>query len=203
MDGAHLEQCCVPSRLELEIDISAKSIELHPTGDTVVTAPLTTTLADGGVYTFLSTDHSNGGFPVTLLQHQDARYSPSYLAYYTVDQAQMNEQWQMKLVGDTDNTFYQLSVLGPDSPPILGSVAVDAANLSAAQVSWQLTSDNRPTLVSIFANPGAISATLPLTNADGSVDCRRFRSIPGCFWRNMRSTIWLNWVDSWSPSSWT
>ncbi|MEZ4834744.1 MAG: hypothetical protein R2873_22590 [Caldilineaceae bacterium] len=82
----------------------------------------------------------------------------------------MNEQWQMKLVGDTDNTFYQLSVLGPDSPPILGSVAVDAANLSAAQVSWQLTSDNRPTLVSIFANPGAISATLPLTNADGSVD---------------------------------
>lgn len=116
----------------VEIDAGDKSIELRTTaGNTIVTVPLTTTLSDGGVYTFLSTDHSSGSFPVTLIQREDARYSPSYLAYYTVDQAQMNEQWQMKLVGDTDNVFYQLSVLGPDSPPILGSVTVDAANLAA------------------------------------------------------------------------
>ncbi len=160
----------------VEIDAGAKSIELRTAnGNTLATQLLSTELADGGVYTFLSTDFSNGGFPVTLIQREDALYRHTYLTYYTVDQAQMNEQWQMKVVGDTDNSFYQLSVMGPDSPPILGSVAVDAANPAATQVSWQLTSDTRPTLVSVFANPGAISASLPLTNADGSVD---FEEIP-------------------------
>jgi hypothetical protein len=131
---------------------------------------LATALADGGVYTFLSTDAASGGFAITLVQREDARYIPAYLTYYSVDQAVMNEEWQMKVVGDTDNSFYQLSVSGPDSPPILGTVAVDANNLAATQVSWQLTSDNRPTRISVFANPGAISASLPLTMADGSVD---------------------------------
>lgn len=160
----------------VETDAGAKSIELRTAnGNTLATLPLATELADGGVYTFLSTDFSSSGFPVTLIQREDARYQHAYLTYYTVDQARMNEQWQMKLVGDTDNTFYQLSVMGPDSPPILGSVAVDAANPAATQVSWQLTSDNRPTRISVFANPGAISASLPLTNADGSVD---FQEIP-------------------------
>ncbi len=154
-----------------EIDAGAKSIEVRTSnGNTLVVQPLSTELADGGVYTFLSTDASSGGFDITLVQREDALYIPAYLTYYSVDQAVMNEEWQMKVVGDTDNTFYQLSVQGPDSPPILGTVAVDAGNLAATQVSWQLTSDNRPTRISIFANPGAISASLPLTNADGSVD---------------------------------
>ncbi len=160
----------------VEVDAGTKNIELRTAnGNTLATLPLSAALADGGVYTFLSTDFSSGGFPVTLIQREDARYQPTYLTYYTVDQARMNEQWQMKLVGDTDNSFYQLSVMGPDSPPILGSVAVDAGNPAATQVSWQLTSDTRPTKISIFANPGAISASLSLTNADGAVD---FQEIP-------------------------
>lgn len=160
----------------VEVDAGAKSIELRTAnGNTPASLPLATTLADGGIYTFLSTDFSNGGLPVTLIQREDARYQHTYQTYYTVDQARMNEQWQMKLVGDTDNSFYQLSARGPDSPPILGSVAANAANPAATQVSWQLTSDTRPTRISVFVNPGAITASLPLTNADGSVD---FQTIP-------------------------
>lgn len=127
-------------------------------------------LADGGVYTFMSTDFNDGVHDITLIQREDALYLTAYLTYYTVDQAQMNEQWQMKVVGDTDNTFYNLAVMGLDSSPILGSVTVDAANLTETQVSWQLTSDNNPTLISIYANPGEISATLPLTLENGTVD---------------------------------
>ncbi|MCB0124109.1 MAG: hypothetical protein KDE58_17765, partial [Caldilineaceae bacterium] len=109
------------------------------------------------------------GFDIALVRRTDVLYKPGYQTYYSVDQAQMNETWQMKVVGDTDNTFYQLSVIAPDSPPILGSVAVDASNLAATQVSFQLTSDNRPTRLSIYANPGAISASIPLT-VNGTVD---------------------------------
>jgi len=154
----------------VEVDAGTKSIELRTTnGNTLVVQPLTTDLADGGVYTFLSTDFTSSSFDVTLIEREDARYTPAYLTYYSVDQAQMNEEWQMKVVGDTDNVFYQLSVQGPDSPPILGSVSVDASNPAATQVSWQLTSDNRPTRISIYANPGNISASIPLT-VNGSVE---------------------------------
>ncbi|MDQ3249501.1 MAG: DUF4397 domain-containing protein, partial [Chloroflexota bacterium] len=153
------------------VDAGMKSIEFRTSsGNLLAAQALTVDLADGGVYTFLSTDYTAGGFNVAIVQRQDARYVPTYLTYYSVDQAQMNEEWQMKLVGDTDNIDYELSVWGPDSPPILGTVVVDANNLAATQVSWQLTSDNRPTRISVYANPGAISASVPVTKADGSVD---------------------------------
>lgn len=155
----------------VEIDAGAKTIELRTTaGNVLVAQALTTELANGGVYTFLSTDYSAGGFNIALLQRLDALYSPAYLTYYSVDQAVMNETWQMKLVGDTENTFYNLTVFGPDSPPVLGSVTVDAGNPAATQVRWQLTSDNRPTRISLYANPGAISAALPVTRENGTVD---------------------------------
>jgi len=155
----------------VEIDAGAKTVELRTSaGNVLVAQALTTELANGGVYTFLSTDYSANGFNIALLQRQDALYSPAYLTYYSVDQAVMNQTWQMKLVGDTANTFYNLSVFGPDSPPVLGSVTIDASNLAATQVSWQLTSDNRPTRISIYANPGAISASLPVTLENGTVD---------------------------------
>lgn len=154
----------------IEVNAGTQTVQLRNSGDNTVVAELTgAELADGGVYTFLSTDASDGGFDITLVQRTDALYKPGYQTYYSVDQAQMNETWQMKVVGDTDNTFYQLSVIAPDSPPILGSVAVDASNLAATQVSFQLTSDNRPTRLSIYANPGTISASIPLT-VNGTVD---------------------------------
>ena len=155
----------------VEIDAGTRNVELRTTnGNTLVGQLLATELANGGVYTFLSTDFTLGGFNVTLLQRTDVLYSPAYMTYYSVDQAQMNQAWQMKLVGDTDNTFYNLSVWGPDSPPILGTVMVDGANPAATQVSWQLTSDNRPTRISLYANGGAISAALPVTRENGTVD---------------------------------
>ncbi len=162
------------------LDAGSKSIEFRTSsGDLPAAEPLTTTLADGGIYTFMSTDYSANGFDVTVVQREDARYIPAHLTYYSVDQAQMNEEWQMKVVGDTDNAFYQLAVLGPDSPPILGSVMVEASNLAATQISWQLTSDNRPTRVAVHANPGAISASAPLTNPDGSVDSQEIPLFEG------------------------
>jgi hypothetical protein len=158
----------------------SKSIEFHTSsGDLLAAEALTTTLADGGIYTFMCTDTSASGFDVTVIQREDARYIPAHLTYYSVDQAQMNQEWQMKVVGDTDNAFYQLAVLGPDSPPILGTVVVDANNLAATQASWQLTSDNRPTRIAIHANPGAISASVPITNPDGSVDSQEIPLFEG------------------------
>jgi hypothetical protein len=56
---------------------------------------------------------------------------------------------------------------GPDSPPILGTVAVDATNLAATNVSWQLTSDINPTKVQIYVNPGAISGAFTITGTGG------------------------------------
>ncbi|MCB0183342.1 MAG: DUF4397 domain-containing protein, partial [Caldilineaceae bacterium] len=154
----------------VEVNAGAASVEVRTVdGNTLAAVPLADALADGGVYTFLSTDDSAEGFDITLVRRTDVLYKPGYQTYYSVDQAQMNETWQMKVVGDTDNTFYQLSVIAPDSPPILGSVAADASNLAATQVSFQLTSDNRPTRLSIYANPGAISASIPLT-VNGTVD---------------------------------
>lgn len=155
----------------VEIDAGTQNIELRTTnGNTLVGQLVATELANGGVYTFLSTDFTLGGFNITLLQRTDVLYSPAYMTYYSVDQAQMNQAWQMKLVGDTDNTFYNLSVWGPDSPPILGTVTVDGANPAATQISWQLTSDNRPTRISLYANGGAISAAVPVTKENGTVD---------------------------------
>lgn len=155
----------------VEVDAGTRNVELRTTnGNTLVGQLPATGLANGGVYTFLSTDYTLNGFDVTLLQREDALYSPAYLTYYSVDQAQMNQAWQMKLVGDTDNIFYNLAVWGPDSPPILGTVTVDGNNPAATQVSWQLTSDNRPTRISIYANPGAISASLAITQENGVTD---------------------------------
>lgn len=158
-----------------EIGAGTKDITLRNSGGTVVAQIAAATLANGGVYTFMSTDFTAGANPITIIQRADALYQPTYLTYYSVDQAKMNQQWQMKVVGDTDTIFYALSVQGPDSPPILGSVAVNASNLAAAQVKWQLTSDNNPTHVSIYANPGEISASVPLTQTDGTEDTQ---SIP-------------------------
>ncbi|MFZ4656620.1 MAG: DUF4397 domain-containing protein [Caldilineaceae bacterium] len=155
----------------VEIDAGTRNVELRTTnGNTLVGQLLATELANGGVYTFLSTDFTLGGFNVTLLQREDVLYSPAYKTYYSIDQAQMNQAWQIKLVGDTDNTFYNLSVWGPDSPPVLGSVTVNGTNPAAAQLSWQLTSDNRPTRISLYANGGAISASFPVTRENGTVD---------------------------------
>ncbi|MCX6043717.1 MAG: Ig-like domain-containing protein, partial [Chloroflexi bacterium] len=122
----------------VELDAGVKNIELRTSsGNTLVGQLLATELAAGGVYTFLSTDYTLGGFDVTLLQREDARYAATYLTYYSVDQAQMNSAWQMKLVGDTANTDYNLAVWGASNPPVLGSVTVNATTPAATQVSWQ------------------------------------------------------------------
>jgi hypothetical protein len=152
------------------LDPGVKTIELRDSYyNTVVMASTPFTVTDGGVYTWLSTDYTANSSTVALVQRQDARHVATYLTYYSVDQAQMGEEWQMKLVGDTDNIDYELAVWGPDSAPILGSVAVDASNLAATQVSWQLTSDNNPTRVLVYANPGEISASVAVTEAGGVV----------------------------------
>lgn len=152
------------------IDPGVKNIELRDgLYSSVVMASRPFTVTDGGVYTFLGTDYTANGDSVALIQRQDARHIATYLTYYSVDQAQMGEEWQMKLVGDTDNIDYELAVWGPDSAPILGSVAVDASNLAATQVNWQLTSDTSPTRVSIYANPGEISTSVVVTEANGVV----------------------------------
>ncbi|MBX3011338.1 MAG: DUF4397 domain-containing protein [Caldilineaceae bacterium] len=143
----------------------------NSSNNALVSTALTIDLADGGVYTFFATDDVTDvvpGLDVRIIQRTDARYAPVYYTTYSVDQALMNQSWKVKVTGDTDNVPFQLSVNGPDSPPILGSVTVDASNLAATQVSWQLTSDINPTKVQIYVNPQAISASFTVTNADGS-----------------------------------
>ncbi len=156
----------------LLLNAGANTIEFRNTsGNALLSPALNVDLADGGVYTFFATDDVTDAVPsfdVQILQRKDALYSPIYYTVYSVDQAPMNESWRVKVTGDTDNVPFQLSVDGPDSPPILGTVAVDATNPAATQVSWQLTSDFNPTTVQIYINPNAISASFTVTNADGS-----------------------------------
>ncbi len=116
------------------IHLNSKYVSNHSTVD----------LADGGVYTFLSTDYVTEDYGVEIVQRNDIIYTPAYQTYYTIDQAEMGKEWQMKLIGDTDNVPYQISIWGPESPPTLGSVSYDASNPAATKVSWQLTSDVRP-----------------------------------------------------------
>ena len=154
------------------LNAGANTIEFRNTsGNALVSPALNVDLADGGVYTFFATDDvpdALPGFAVQILQRQDAFYSPVYYTVYSVDQALMNESWKVKVIGDTDNVPFQLSVDGPDSPPILGTVTVDASNPAATQVSWQLTSDFNPTTMQIFINPNAISGSFTVTNTDGT-----------------------------------
>ena len=98
---------------------------------------LSVTLAAGAIYTFFSTDDVNDTSTgsVTILQREDASFDPLYYTTYSVDQAVMNETWQTKLVGDTDNIPFQLSVEGLDSAPVLASVSVDPSTLANTQVS--------------------------------------------------------------------
>ena len=154
------------------LNAGANTIEFRNSADNALVSPaLTVDLDDGGVYTFFTTNDVTDavpGFGVQSLQRQDAFYAPIYYTVYSVDQAPMNESWRVKVTGDTDNVPFQLSVDGPDSPPILGTVTVDATNPAATQVSWQLTSDFNPTTVQIYINPKEISASFTVTNADGS-----------------------------------
>lgn len=156
------------------VDAGMNTIEFrNSAGNALVSTALNVDLADGGVYTFFTTDDVTDvvpGLPVRTLQRRDAFYAPIYYTVYSVDQAQMNESWRVKVSGDTDNVPFQLSVEGPDSPPILGSVAVDASNLAATQVSWQLTSDFNPTTIQIYANPKAISESFTVTGTNGQPD---------------------------------
>ena len=76
----------------------------------------------------------------------------------------MGEEWQVKLVGDTDHIPYLISLAGPANPPVLASVTVDASNPAATQVRWQVTSDWAPTKVTLYVNPGAISQSLTVTD---------------------------------------
>lgn len=153
------------------LNAGANTIEFRNSStNALVSTTLNVDLADGGIYTFFATDDVTDALPafdVQILQRLDARYSPVYYTTYSVDQALMNENWKVKVTGDTDNVPYALTVEGPDSAPILGSVTVDASNLAATKVSWQLTSDLNPTTVQIYVNPGAISDTFTLSNTNG------------------------------------
>lgn len=137
-------------------------------------------LNNGDVYTFFTIDDTSTGAEIRVLQRTDARYTPVYQTYYAIDQATMNEEWEMKLVGDTDNTDYRISVFGPDTPPILGSVMIDTASpLDATRVSWQLTSDNRPTTVSLYANTEGVTTSIPITNTDGTTTTEEIPNFTG------------------------
>lgn len=154
------------------LNAGANTIEFRDSStNALMAATLNVNLADGGVYTFFATDDVGDvvpGFAVRILQRQDALYSPVYYTTFSVDQALMNQSWKVKVTGDTTNVPFKLSVEGPDSPPILGTVTVDASNLAATQVRWQLTTDINPTTVQVYVNPGEISGSFTITNADGT-----------------------------------
>ena len=184
LDGSPLYPWSPPKDLSdyTEVDAGARTIEFRRQSDgALASAPLMVDLANGGVYTFMSTDYTTVDYNIAIVQRQDILYTPFYQTFYSIDQAAMGKEWKMKLVGDTDNTPYQVAVWGPDSPPILGSVTYDASNPAQTQVSWQLTSDVRPTKVSVFATSEEIVASFPVTDTDGTTTIEEtplFEGIP-------------------------
>lgn len=154
------------------VDPGEVTLELLNSSDSTPAAEsLTTTLLDGRVYTFVSSDEpadSTSGFDANITQRVDIEYAAVHQTFYQVDQAEMGALWQVKLLGDTDNISYTITVDGLPGPPVLGSVAVDATNPAATNVSWQLTADLSPTTIQIVANPGDIMTTVTVTNTDGT-----------------------------------
>ncbi len=139
----------------------------YHSGNAFASKPVVINLADGAVYTFFSADYPTNGYDVSFLQRLDALYAKTYQTSYLVDQAERSDNWKVKVVGDTDNIPYLISVAGPSSPPVLASVTVDDSDLAATQVSWQLTSDMQPTRVKVYVNPGAISQKITVTDTHG------------------------------------
>ncbi len=152
----------------VDVNAGAYTVEFYKQSDgQLAAASIPVDLAEGGVYTFFTTDYTEAGYSAAAVQRTDMLYTTAYQTSYSIDQAEMGQNWQMKLVGDTDNIPYQVSIWGPSNPPILGSVSYDASDLAATRVSWQLTSDVRPTKVTVFATTEEISAQLPITETDG------------------------------------
>jgi len=148
------------------------TIEFRNAADNSLASPsVSTALSDGSVYTLITTDapaDSTSDFGTVVTERLDIEYLPLYETVYSIDQAEMNALWQVKLMGDTENVDYQITVDGQPGPPILGSVSVDAANPAATDISWQLTADINPTTIQIYANPDEITTSVTVTNTDGT-----------------------------------
>ena len=129
-------------------------------------APMVVDAVEGDVYTFFAAEDPLGVNDAAILQRSDESYVRHYVSEYNVDQADLGE-WKVKLVGDTDNIYYLISIVGPASPPVLSEMTVNASNPAATQVNWRLTSDNSPTTIQIYVNPGPITHSITVTGING------------------------------------
>ena len=184
------------------LDAGANTIEFrHRNTNALLAAALNVILADGGVYTFFATNDVGDavpGFDVRILQREDVLYSPIYYTTFSVDQALMGESWKVKVIGDTANTPFQLSVEGPDSPPILGTVAVDATNPAATQGELAVDLGHiRPTRRSMLT-PAQLAALTTITDDNGTADTANdSASMKGHCLPSMTSPTWPNWAVNW------
>jgi hypothetical protein len=138
-------------------------VELR-SGGNVVGAAQTLRFDEGDLYTLFTADNLVSGHTVRRLQRLDRAFRRQMRSEFAVDQADPGD-WQVKLTGDTANIPYILAVLGPSSPPVLGSLTVDANNLAATVVGWQLTADNTPVNLKFFVTSDPITRTLVITGA--------------------------------------
>ncbi len=150
------------------IGAGEKSVEFRNSSGQVVGEGGLASFAPGAIYTFIAADAQLGGQPtVGGLQRLDREYIRNVRNEYGVDQAEMG-LWQVEITGDLENTYYAISVSGPTSPPVLGGVMVDAADLSNAQVGWMLNSDYQTNDCNIYLNPGPITQTVTITDSMGA-----------------------------------
>ena len=86
---------------------------------------------------------------------------------FVINQAQTGD-WQVKLGGYLEpDASYQLVVFGAVPEPALSGVVATSTSPTTLDVSYRLTSDRPGSLVSIYANGGAITTTHVITNTEG------------------------------------
>jgi len=146
------------------------------------TAPVSHTFNDGEVYTLIAHDHLADGYATAIYRQKDIGYRPVYRTLYTVDQARLGDVWDARVQGPVETSKWILGAFGTTNPPVPASVSLDASNPAAAALSWRVTSDYTPTLVTAWINPGAITQTViytdPVSTVAGPVVMPLFEGYP-------------------------
>jgi len=148
-----------------DINPGSYTVNVYRAGTTTLLSSVPVTLGKGEARTVFLMGQSGALQGVASL---DMMGQPSILDMYVVANAQTGT-WQLKLSGNPGpQDTYVVSAIGSDPAPGVSDVNAVTTTGNQAQVGWRITSDEPATIVSIYANPGAITTTQYITNSNGT-----------------------------------
>ena len=145
----------------------AYTVRIYRAGTSTQLLSLPLTLEGGNAYTLFLMG-LNGGTPaLRAVSVLDMTGQPSTQEMYTVNQARAG-LWQMKLSGSPGPTeTYLVSAIGANPAPGLSNVTAGVNEAGNAVVGWRVASEEPNTVLNVYANSGAITATQVITRNGG------------------------------------